>query len=75
VATGQYPGLFELKIYNSAGEHIKTLFTQELSAPLPFTVITWDGKNKYGEPVASGVYIVYLTKPYGRLLARLVVVR
>jgi flagellar hook assembly protein FlgD len=65
----------ELKIYNSAGEHIKTLFTQQLSAPLPLTVVTWDGKNKYGEQVASGVYIVYLIKPYGRLLARLALVR
>jgi flagellar hook assembly protein FlgD len=74
IATGQSPGPMELKIYNSAGEHIKTLFDKYLNAPLPLTVVTWDGTNKYGQKVASGVYIVYLQKPYGRVLARLAVI-
>jgi flagellar hook assembly protein FlgD len=75
IATAEFPGVMELKIYNSAGEHVKTLFTQALSGPLPPTTVTWDGRNKYGQPVASGVYIVYLIKPYGRLLARIAVIR
>ena len=65
----------ELKIYNSAGEHVKTLFQQYLNAPLPTTTITWDGRNKYGAPVASGVYIIYLIKPDGVVTGRLVVIR
>jgi len=74
IGTGEFPGLMELKIYNSAGEHIKTIFNQYLNGPLPPTTYYWDGTNKYGQKVASGVYIVYLIKPYSRLLARLVVI-
>ena len=74
VATAQYPGMMELKIYNSAGEHIKTLYDQYITSPMGPTTFNWDGTNKYGQKVASGVYVVYLIKPYGRLLARLVVI-
>jgi hypothetical protein len=41
---------------------------------MPPTTFNWDGTNKYGQKVASGVYIIYMMKPYGRLLARLVVI-
>jgi hypothetical protein len=74
IGTAEYPGNMELKIYNSAGEHIKTLYNQYLTAPLPPLLINWDGTNKYGQKVASGVYIIYLIKPEGRLLARLIVI-
>src|SRR5579871_203246 len=59
----QYPGQYDLRIYNSAGEHIKTLDSQQLDAPVSQTYF-WDGKNKYGDPCASGVYILYLIEPY-----------
>jgi len=74
VGTNEYPGQLTLRIYNSAGEHIKTLVDETLTAPLSPTVINWDGKNKFGQEVASGVYVVYLQKPFGRLLGRLVVI-
>jgi hypothetical protein len=74
IGTTQYPGEMTLRIYNSAGEHIKTLFDQQLTQPLSPTVINWDGKNKYGQAVASGVYIVYLQRPFSRALARLVII-
>ena len=73
IGTNEYPGEMTLRIYNSAGEHIKTLYDQVLSAPLSPTVINWDGKNKFGAEVASGIYVVYLQKPFGRAVARLVV--
>jgi len=63
-----------LKIYNSAGEHIKTLYDEYLTQPLTATAITWNGENKYGQKVASGVYIIYMTRPLGRVLGRLVVI-
>ncbi len=63
-----------LKIYNSVGEHIKTLFDETLTQPLPPTIINWDGTNKFGQKVASGVYIIYLIKPLGRATGRLVVI-
>jgi flagellar hook assembly protein FlgD len=73
VGTNQYPGEITLRIYNSAGEHIRTLLDTTLTAPLSPTVINWDGKNKFGAEVASGIYVVYLQKPFGRSVARLVV--
>jgi len=73
IGTNQYPGKIALRIYNSAGEHIKTLLDQTLTAPLSPTVINWDGTNKFGQKVSSGVYFVFLIKPFGRELGRLVV--
>jgi flagellar hook assembly protein FlgD len=67
-------GQISLKIYNSAGEHIKTLYDENLTQPLLPTTINWDGSNKYGQKVASGVYIIYMSKPTGRILGRLVVI-
>jgi len=75
IATNEYPGLVELKIYNSAGEHIKTLYTNTINTPLSPLTLQWDGRNKYGQPVASGVYLVYLIKPFGRVMGRIAVVR
>lgn len=43
-----------IKIYNSAGQLIRTLVNQEMEAGSHIT--TWDGKNDGGELVASGSY-------------------
>jgi flagellar hook assembly protein FlgD len=74
VTTYQYPGAYELVIYNSAGEHIRTLDYGQLVGPIDRTY-TWDGTNKFGAKVASGLYAIYLTKPFGRLIARILVIR
>jgi len=74
IGTNEFPGLVALRIYNSAGEHIKTLFSETLTQPLSPTVVNWDGTNKFGQKVASGVYVIYLQKPSGRALGRLVVI-
>ena len=68
-----YPGQYDLRIYNSAGEHIKTLDSQQLSAPVS-QWYSWDGKNKYGDPCASGVYILYLIEPYSAKLKRILMI-
>lgn len=74
ISSSQYPGSVTLKVYNSVGEHIKTIFDEQLTQPLAPTVVTWDGTNKFGQKVASGVYIVYLIKPFSRATGRLVVI-
>ncbi len=74
VADSAYPGAYALRIYNSAGEHIKTLDAQNLSNPL-VQGYTWDGKNKYGNPCASGVYILYLVEPFGTQFKRILLIR
>ncbi len=75
LSSSQYPGPVALRIYNSVGEHVKTLFEEQLTQPLSLTVVNWDGTNKFGQKVASGIYIVYLTKPTSVATGRLVVLR
>jgi hypothetical protein len=73
ISSAQYPGLTMLKIYNSVGEYINTLFNETINQPLPPTKLNWDGTNLYGQKVASGLYIIYLTRPFGVAVGRLVV--
>ncbi len=70
----QYPGAYFLAIYNSAGEHIKTLDARHLEGPIA-TSYFWDGRNKYGDPCASGVYILYLVEPYNRQIKRILLLK
>ncbi len=45
-----------LKIYNLLGEEVRALLDDEPQTPGYHTTI-WDGRNKYGKPVAGGIYI------------------
>jgi len=74
VQYGRYPGPYSLVIYNSAGEHIKTLDDHYLDQPVS-AVYQWDGKNKYEDTCANGVYILNLTEPYSRKVRKLLIVR
>ncbi len=70
----KFPGTYSLWIYNSAGEHIRTLDNQVLSAPISQSY-HWDGKNKYGDNCASGVYVLYLVEPFSQKMKRLLLIR
>ena len=69
-----FPGPYSLRVYNSAGEHIRTLDDHYLNAPVS-QYYSWDGTNKYGDACANGVYILYLVEPYGAKLKRVLLVR
>ena len=69
-----FPGEYNLSILNSAGEHIKTLDARRIYAPVQ-QIYFWDGTNKYGETVASGVYILYLIEPFDRKIRKILFVR
>jgi flagellar hook assembly protein FlgD len=71
VSVSQVPGHYDLTIFNSAGEHVKTLDSQQLNAPFQKTY-GWDGTNKFGNKCASGIYVIYLTEPFKRLVGRVV---
>jgi len=73
VAYSKYPGDYSLKIFNSAGEHIKTLSEKTMTGILDESY-QWDGKNKYGDVCASGVYIFYLTEPFSRKTKRILLI-
>ncbi len=63
------PGRVWIKLYNLAGEHIQTLFDEEIQGtystldPYISPLIYWDGRNKQGEIVASGVYLIHAEGP------------
>jgi hypothetical protein len=66
-------GNFSLIIYNSAGEHIKTLDSRTLIANYSQSY-TWDGYNKHNEKCANGVYIIYLVEPFAVKVKRFLLV-
>ena len=74
VEYSRFPGNYSLVIFNSAGEHIKTLDDHVLDRPVS-AVYQWDGKNKYGETCASGVYILDLVEPYDRKERKILIVK
>lgn len=69
-----YPGPLELRVYNSTGEYIKTLDSEQLSQPVS-QWFGWDGKNRYGDPCASGVYIIYLVETRSIKTKRIILVK
>lgn len=68
------PGNYDLRIFNSVGEHIRTLDDQYLTAPVS-QYYSWDGTNKYGQTCASGVYLIYLTEPFSAKLKKVILVK
>jgi flagellar hook assembly protein FlgD len=67
-------GVCSLKIYNSAGELVRVLLDVQRQDGT-YKDFKWDGLNKNGEPVASGVYVVYYTTRFMTRSAKLLVVR
>ncbi len=52
------PAAVKLRIYNLAGQLVKTLADEHMPAGL--TTNLWDGKNEAGQPAGSGVYLYRL---------------
>lgn len=50
-----------LKIYNMLGQEVATLVNGDIEAG--YKVVKWEGKNQFGHPVASGMYIYRLATP------------
>jgi hypothetical protein len=74
VAYSRYPGFLSLEVFNSAGEKVQTIFSETISAPI-LRFFSWDGRNKYGEICASGIYIFVLTEPYDRKIKKVLLIR
>ena len=69
------PGVYSLVIFNSAGEHVKTLGSGKAEETGYQKYFSWDGTNKYGDLCASGVYVVYLAGPLEIKRARVIFLR
>jgi flagellar hook assembly protein FlgD len=63
-----------VKIYNSAGELVRVLWSQPIRTSLA-NDFGWDGKNEAGKNVASGIYVIYYTNRYQTQMAKLLVIR
>ncbi|MFQ6031960.1 MAG: FlgD immunoglobulin-like domain containing protein, partial [Candidatus Zixiibacteriota bacterium] len=59
VMSDQFPSHVTLKIYNVLGQEVRTL-VDETTEP-GFYTVTWDGRDSFGNGVASGVYFYRLT--------------
>ncbi|MFQ5511947.1 MAG: FlgD immunoglobulin-like domain containing protein, partial [Candidatus Krumholzibacteriia bacterium] len=53
-------GHVSLKIYNAAGQLVRTLVNQVQAPEVGGFSVTWDGKNNAGQTVSSGVYFYKL---------------
>ena len=49
-------GHVSLKIYNAAGQLVRTLVNEIQTPQVTSFSVTWDGKNNAGQNVSSGVY-------------------
>ncbi|UCH83704.1 MAG: T9SS type A sorting domain-containing protein [Candidatus Latescibacterota bacterium] len=56
-------GRVTLRIYNAAGQLIRTLVDKNVEPAQDGFVAVWNGMNNLGHPVASGVYFYKLTAP------------
>ena len=52
-----------IKIYNLLGQHVETLVNN--MDQIGQHTIQWNGKDRFGQPMASGVYFVQLTTQTG----------
>ena len=65
---------YELKIYDLSGRIVRSfpLLTSHSSL---LTSVTWDGRDKDGKPVPSGVYFARLKSGDKSLTGKLVLIR
>ncbi len=62
------------EIFSVTGTRVRVLSDERLFGPGD-NRITWDGKNDYGSPVASGVYFVQLRTQLGTKVTRAVLLK
>ncbi len=55
------PGAVSLRIYNVAGQRVRTLVNEAQAPRAEGFTVTWRGKSDAGETVSSGVYFYKLT--------------
>ena len=67
------PSEATIKIYNSAGELIKTIYHSAQSSIAP-SIASWDLKNEYNQLVAPGMYFYYVYSPIGAASGKFIVI-
>ena len=59
--TVKEPGKVKLMVYSANGKHVKTLVNEHYSTARENVNIKWDGKDKNGDVVSSGIYYAILS--------------
>ena len=67
------PGRATLRVYDVAGQVVATLLDRDL--PAGPHVATWDGRDRSGNRVASGMYFYRLTSNEGYGVRRILIIR
>lgn len=52
-------GEVRIEVYNLMGQKIRTLVSEKRAAGNHF--VSWDGKNDFGQPIGSGIYLYKMT--------------
>ena len=68
------PASVTVRIFDLLGREVATLVEQE-TLPAGFHVVTWDGRDRYGRAVASGVYLYRMEAGAFREIRKMVLVR
>lgn len=68
------PGRVTVKVFNTAGERVRTPFDADVAEGLWFQA-QWNGENDLGERVAAGVYIVSVRGAGIRSLRKVVLLK
>jgi hypothetical protein len=62
-----------VEVHDAAGQSVRRLLDAQVAAEA--RMLTWNGRNDSGEPVAAGVYFVLARVPGGRQVKKLAVIR
>ena len=68
-------GPVTLAVYNNLGQKIRMLYQQEMLPGGSLHQAVWDGRNEFGEPVASGTYFYQLESGSYRMIRKMVLLR
>ncbi|MDP8209654.1 MAG: right-handed parallel beta-helix repeat-containing protein [Candidatus Stygibacter australis] len=63
----------KLAVYNLKGQRVKTLVDEVMAAGE--NKIIWDGRNKTGQPVGSGVYLVKLLSEKEKVIKKIMLMK
>ncbi len=66
-------GEVKIVVFNMLAEEVDKLVDQNLN-PSSYH-FTWDGRNRYGDLVGNGVYLVVIEQPSGNFIRKVIVLK
>ena len=69
------PGAYRLDVFDVHGRLVRELATGSTGTQGLVRLVRWDGTDRWGRPLGSGVYLLQLRSPRGRLTSKLTLLR